>query len=144
MESIKISLRELSNLVKNGQGVCIKTDKGFYPLKVFHDNGRKLTRRVTTFRHQTVLATEEHKFYNEKGQHIFVSDLKEGDKILTETGVEQVSTLDENLSLSDVADLEIDHPDHRFYANGILVSNCSSQQEISHLSSKNKHIARVS
>lgn len=56
-------------------------------------------------------------------QETFVIDLKTGDKILTETGIDIVQFVSETTVWENMYDLQLNNEEKRFYTNGILSHN---------------------
>ena len=54
---------------------------------------------------------------------VWVKDLREGDLIMTESGPSRITYLENTHIPVSMVDLSIDHPNHRYYTNGILSHN---------------------
>ena len=67
---------------------------------------------------------DEHIVIGENKQEIFTNDLKIGDRIITENGIESVLNVKKNNSEPEhMYDLSIDSENHTFFTNGILSHN---------------------
>jgi hypothetical protein len=64
-----------------------------------------------------------HILFDENLNEILVKDLKVGDLVQTKTGPSKVSYVENTYIPVSMVDLSIDHPDHRYYTNGILSHN---------------------
>lgn len=81
-----------------------------------------------------VIATKEHRFFNEKGKEVYVCNLKKGDKLLTHK--EDASLLCaikikniKKIGKRDVYDLSVEKNHNFFLSNKILSHNCQSPSE---------------
>ena len=67
---------------------------------------------------------DKHLVFNEDMFPTYVDELKVGDKIWTENGLEEVSSIDMHNEEDNMYDLELsDDSNHRYYTNGILSHN---------------------
>lgn len=66
---------------------------------------------------------DEHIVFNENYKEIFVKDLKEGDKILTEKGPQKITSIKIHDDFENMYDVSLVGGNHRFYSNGILSHN---------------------
>lgn len=67
---------------------------------------------------------DKHLVFNEAMFPTYVSELKVGDKIWTENGLEEVISIDIHNEEDNMYDLELgDNSNHRYYTNGILSHN---------------------
>ena len=64
-----------------------------------------------------------HILFDENSQQIFCKDLKVGQSIQTKFGLVPVKKIVELGRKQSMFDLSIDHPEHRFFTNGILSHN---------------------
>lgn len=101
--------------------------------EVWTDNGWKDAINIhTTIEYERfILRTENfelhcadnHIIFDMNYNEIFVKDLKIGDKIFTENGLEIVLEIQDTNIKENMYDLEIDSNEHRYYTNGILSHN---------------------
>ena len=70
-----------------------------------------------------LICADTHIVFDENMNEIFVKDLKIGDQILTENGVEIVQLCYNSNIKSNMFDLQLEDINHRFYTNGILSHN---------------------
>lgn len=66
---------------------------------------------------------DEHIVFDENYKEIFVKDLKEGDKILTERGPQKITSIKIHDNFENMYDVSLVGGNHRFYSNGILSHN---------------------
>lgn len=114
-----VSMRELETLLESGKKIKIKTDTGFHPVVKFYNNGTDEVFRINGL----LDVTKTHEVFIESKGKIPVSQVELGDRWITEDGSMEVFSI-ESQGTRQVGDLQVDHPDHRYYANGFLVSNC--------------------
>ena len=99
------------------------TDTGWETVSAVHE-----TIPFTVWKIQTpsffLECADEHKVFDETYQEVYVKNLRVGDRIITERGIEpitKITTSDEGAE--PMYDLTIDHENHRFFSNGILSAN---------------------
>lgn len=81
--------------------------------------------RLRTKNHE-LLAADKHRIIMEDGRSLWMQDLKIGDRIKTENGIEQVIEI-KNLGFrTHMYDVEIDRNPHHLYTNGILSHNTTT------------------
>jgi len=112
----------------NISGFKVKTDTGYEKITDIH-----LTQPYKHYILKTdnyILSCADNHIIFDKGYNeVFVKNLKIGDLIWTESGLEEVRTLKlDNNFKSCMFDATVYHPNHRLYTNGILSHNtiCSS------------------
>ena len=113
----------MEELVKNNKKFQILTEAGWSDFAGVLDKGDQLTALVKT-QSYTISCTLDHKFFLPDNKLIAANRLKPKTRIKTLCGVEQVVSvkLTNVKQVYDVFDVE---KGNRFYANGILVKNCS-------------------
>ena len=104
-------------------------------LEVWTDDGwQDITNIHTTIKYeQFILRTENielhcadnHIVFDSEYNEIIVKDLKIGDIIQTENGLENVLEVFNTKILKEMYDLEVDSEKHRYYTNGVLSHNTS-------------------
>jgi hypothetical protein len=100
----------------------ILTDTGWEDLTHVHETVPYEVWKIQT-KDFAIECADEHIVFNEDLQEVFVKDLKECDLILTELGPQAVTSIENTKSLNVMYDVTVDHPNHRFYSNGILSHN---------------------
>jgi len=120
-----ISKKILNSLKIND--LRILTDTGYESVSQLHITQpyEHLELKTTNYK---LKCADNHIVFNDKFQEIFVKDLKKGDFIQTQTGLEKITSVKKTNFKSSMFDATVDHPNHRFYTNGILSHNtiCSS------------------
>jgi hypothetical protein len=102
--------------------IKVKTDSGFQPISHIHITQPYSHYKLKTDSFQLDCA-DNHIVFLEDYSQVFVKDLKSEDKIWTENGLEKVNSINKIGFVSSMFDVTVDHPDHRFYTNGILSHN---------------------
>lgn len=105
--------------------IKVKTDSGFQPVSDIH-----ITQPYKHWYLKTkdfeLYCADNHIVFNHNFDEVFVKDLKVGDYIQTQSGLQRVYIIKSCRFKSSMFDLTVDHPDHRFYTNGILSHNTIS------------------
>jgi hypothetical protein len=103
-------------------GWSVKTDTGFKKISQSAKTIQYQIWRITTKNHFLKCA-DNHIVYKSDYSECFVKDVKVGDVIITETGLEQVICVESTADFESMFDLSVDSEDHRYYTNGILSHN---------------------
>lgn len=69
---------------------------------------------------------DTHILFDKNYNEIFVKDLNIGDLIITDQGPKKVISIKYNKNKICMGDVTVDHPNHRFYSNGILSHNSTT------------------
>jgi hypothetical protein len=112
----------MEELIKNNLDLEILTDTGWQPFAGIVNKGVKHTIKVTT-EITSVKLTPNHRVFLSSLESIPAEKLKPGDLVYTLSGIQQIKSVEENC-LETVFDVVNTGPNHRFYANDILCSNC--------------------
>ena len=126
----KISLDEddISKKILNSISLFdlkVKTDTGYHSVTDIHITQpyRHYMVRTKDFE---LLCADNHILFDKDFKEVFTKYLKIGDLIQTENGLQEVIFLNSENFKSSMFDLTVDHPNHRFYTNGILSHNTIS------------------
>lgn len=103
----------------------VKTDTGFQPVSEIHLTQPFDVYRIDLDKYYLECA-DNHIVFDKDFNEIFVKDLKKGDYIITETGIQKINSINKRGYTLSMFDVTIDHPNHRFYTNGILSHNTIS------------------
>lgn len=100
----------------------VLTDTGYHPIS--HTNKTIVFDEweLVTTGHELICA-DDHILFDENLNEVYAKDLKYGDFIMTDSGVEKVLHCAPNGESSHMYDLSVDSDDHRYYTNGILSHN---------------------
>ena len=101
----------------------VLTDSGWVDIKSSNKTIEYDIWKIKTTSHELMCA-DTHIVFDENMKEVFVKDLKVNSKIQTESGLEEVISI-ENLNTSDnMYDVELsDDSNHRYFTNGILSHN---------------------
>lgn len=78
----------------------------------------------------SLICADDHIVFNTDLSEVFVKELKEGDVILTETGPVKIRSVTELETSSEMFDITVSHPEHRYYTNSILSHNTTTATAI--------------
>lgn len=109
---------ELSN-------IKTKTDTGYQIVSNLHLT-QPYKHYILKTKDYTLSCADNHIVFDSNTNEVFVKDLKSGDFINTENGIQKVISVKMDRFKSSMFDATIDHPNHRFYTNGILSHNTIS------------------
>ena len=103
----------------------VKTDTGYQPVSEIH-----LTQPFDVYRidldNYHLECADNHIVFDKNFNEVFVKNLKKGDYIITETGIQKINSINKRGYTLSMFDLTVNHPNHRFYTNGILSHNTIS------------------
>ena len=111
----------------------IETDSGWQPVTAIHKTVPYDVWSIETSSGLTLDCADTHIIFDENQNEIFVKDVAENStKILTKHGAELVVKVTRTSRQENMFDLTVDHPDHRFYTNGILSHNTTIANALSY------------
>lgn len=102
----------------------ILTDSGYQPISHLYTTKPFIIYRITLENGYKIDVADKHKFFDENYNIIYADELTVNSFIQTDDRLKRVRSIKiyNNLSVS-MADVTVDHPDHRLYTNGILSHN---------------------
>ena len=112
----------VEELIKNKLGLQVLTDTGWSDFDGVLNKGQRQVALVQ-LEQASIRATLDHKIFTDNFVALMVKQLKPGVKIHTTLGIQKVVSVT-SLEIETVYDLLNVKNNHRFYANGILCSNC--------------------
>jgi RecA/RadA recombinase len=118
----------IESLASNG--LSILTDTGFEPIEASHKTIPYKIWILVTDSFQLECADNHIVFLQDGYKETFVKDLKAGDLIHTENGVEKVIGVTETSDEVNMYDLQVGCYTHRYYTNGILSHNTTVTLDI--------------
>lgn len=111
----------------------IETDSGWQPVTAIHKTVPYDIWSIETSSGLTLDCADTHIVFDEFRNEIFVKDIiKNSTRILTTTGPELVVNVFQQHRQENMFDVTVDHPDHRFYTNGILSHNTTIANALSY------------
>jgi hypothetical protein len=128
LRNISLDEDDINKKILNSINVLdlkVKTDTGYVQISHLH-----LTQPYKHYVLKTdnfnLSCADNHIVFDGSFNEIFVKDLKVGDLIQTEFGLQEVKSLRLDNFMSSMFDATVNHPNHRLYTNGILSHNTIS------------------
>ena len=104
----------------------VLTDTGYESASQIHITQPYTVYEIITENDKSIECADNHIVYDENYNQVFVKDLKIGDRIVTIDGIERISSIYKCPYKFMMYDMTIDHPNHRYYTNGILSHNTTT------------------
>jgi DNA repair exonuclease SbcCD ATPase subunit len=102
----------------------IETDSGWQPVTAIHKTIPYNVWKIETSSGLSLDCADTHILFDKNFNEIFVKDIIEYQtEIITKNGPDLVTKVSKTDVEENMFDLTVDHPDHRFYTNGILSHN---------------------
>jgi len=108
------------------ENLKVWSDSGFVNVPEIHTTQPYKIYRIETENGFYLECADRHIIFKQDYSEVFIKDLKIGDKILTECGPSSISEISISKNKVSMFDLSVDHPNHRYYTNGILSHNTIS------------------
>lgn len=112
-----------SNLVS---GYSVLSDDGFVAIEEINQTQPYEMYRICLEDNNTLDCAGSHILFSDEYKEVFVSDLKKGDSVVVNNGTSLVKSVDKMGYKLTMGDLSVDHPNQRYYTNGILSHNTIS------------------
>lgn len=109
----------------NISGFKVKTDTGYESVTDLHLT-QPYKHYILKTQNYNLSCADNHIVFDKDYNEFFVKDLKVGDVIWTESGLESVKSLKLDNFKSSMFDATVNHENHRLYTNGILSHNTIS------------------
>lgn len=103
--------------------VFIESDTGYERLLNIHKTKPYTVWNISTKEGKKLSGADTHILFREDFSEVFIKDLVIGDTIITKDGIETISKIEKSFNKISMYDVTVDHPNHRFYSNGILSHN---------------------
>ena len=107
------------------QNFEVLSESGYQTITHIHKTIKYVEWELKTETHNLTCA-DDHIVFLENGDEVFVKTLEIGDRIKTESGIEDVVSCLETDKSSNMFDLTVDSEDHSFFTNGILSHNSTT------------------
>ena len=123
----KMDLNEddLSKKILNSfkiSGYRTLSDTGFEEVSHIHLTQPYRNYEIKT-KNRKLICADNHIVFLQDYKEIMIKNILPGQKIITEDGPEEVLSISKSHFKSSMFDITVDHPNHRFYSNGILSHN---------------------
>lgn len=139
-----VIVEELRQLFHQGDlDIEIETPDGWQKIISWWDKGFLPMVTITTETHATTCASN-HMLQKPSGEWMLATELAEGDEILTESGVGVVISAYDHEFPMECFDFEVDHPNHRYWGDGLSSHNSGKSYIASGNVVKNALLAGVS
>ena len=125
---LELNQDDVSKKILNSLSVMnirVKTDTGYEPVTDIHIT-QPYNHYIVNTSDYSLCCADNHILFDDLFGEVFVSDLGVGDFIQTESGPQRVVSIRREFGKSSMFDMTVDHPNHRFYTNGILSHNTVS------------------
>lgn len=126
--NISLDEDDISKKILNSiklMNIKVKTDTGYQFATDIHITQPYRHYNIKTKDFELYCA-DNHIIFDKDFNEVFTKNLKIGSLIQTENGIQEVLSLSIDKFKSSMFDLTVDHPNHRFYTNGILSHNTIS------------------
>lgn len=117
--------------IKNTSDWKVLTDTGYEPIKSSNVTVPYEVWKVATTNNYQLECADDHILFNQNGKEVYTKDLKIGDQIQTDSGLQSVTSI-ESLGFSEpMYDLSLpEGTNHRYYTNDILSHNTTVLLEL--------------
>lgn len=122
MKEINISIEDLINNYSEDYEIEIESPDGWVSINEFVLKEPKQIYELTLDNDMSLKASYNHLIETECNYFIHMQDLRVGDKVHTSLGVSYVKSISK-LDTEVVYDMSVDHPNQRYYAQGISSHN---------------------
>ena len=116
---------DLSKKILNSfkiSGYRTLSDTGFEEVSHIHLTQPYRNYEIKT-KNRKLICADNHIVFLQDYKEIMIKNILPGQKIITEDGPEEVLSISKSHFKSSMFDITVDHPNHRFYSNGILSHN---------------------
>ncbi len=127
--NIKLDQNDISKKILSSiklDNIKVMTDTGFESVSEMHITQPFNVFRVELENGYYLECADKHIVFDSNLNEIFIKDVVIGDYLYTDIGVSKVIKIFRNNYKLSMFDLTVDHPNHRFYTNGILSHNTIS------------------
>ena len=105
------------------RGLKVMSDTGWVDVMNIHETQPYKVWDVVLENGYKLSCADNHRIFKSDLTEVFVSDLKIGDSLFTDIGESKVKSIRKTKNKVSMGDLTINHPNHRYYTNGILSHN---------------------
>ena len=104
-------------------GDKVLAETGYVNVVKRYDQGKKKVFKITTATGKMLKCTLDHKIRTDEGMMTLEDIISKNKNIFVRSMFDEIVSVEE-CDEEEVYDIEVDHPNHVFFANDILVSNC--------------------
>ena len=105
-------------------GIKVLADSGFQPISHIYNTKPFEIYKITLENGYSIECADKHMLFDDSLNIIYADEVESGNSVLmTDKGPSIVKSVEINYTKVGMCDVTVDHPDHRFYTNGILSHN---------------------
>ena len=104
----------------------IETDDGYQKVQALYITQPYHVFEIETEKGYRLDCADTHILFDDQYNQVFVNELKCGDQIITKSGPDKIKSIYKYPFKITMRDFTIDHPNHRYYTNGILSHNTTT------------------
>lgn len=115
------------NIVFDSQsisGITVETDTGYHPISFIHQGKRDYIYTLKFDNGLKIRGADDHPLIREDYSETNIINVSAADLIRTKRGLARVMSRKKSWFKCGQMDLTVNSPDHRYYADDILVHNC--------------------
>jgi hypothetical protein len=120
-EEIEVEIQDIKCLLDRDYDIEISSPDGWVPVTQFVDKGKWLGYKVS-FDDKFIIVNENHLFQTKNGWEL-TKDILGDVEILHESLEYKKCYIEKLEDYFDIVDLQVDHPNHRYYADGLCSHN---------------------
>lgn len=106
--------------------LSVKTDKGISPVSYLHKTQPYTVYEIILANGKSMECADNHILFNEALEGVSVVNLSVGDKIYTEEGISEITSIYKAPYKISMCDLSVEDFNHRYYTNDILSHNTTT------------------
>lgn len=118
----KVKIGTLKNKVKS-RAFMVTSPDGLVPVLDCIEKIKSILFKIYFSTGEEIVASHDHLYQLSSLQWIYARELKQGDVVLHQFGTSTVESIEKIEEKTKVYDLAVDHPNHRYYTNGICSHN---------------------
>ena len=108
-------------------GIKVLTDTGYQPISFIYNTKPFEIYRIETENGYSIECADKHLLFDSSYNLIYAKDVKEErTSIMTEKGPSKVKSLSKSSTKVSMCDISVEHPNHRYFTNGILSHNSTT------------------
>lgn len=118
-----ISKKIIDTIELDNKELYVKSDSGYVPVSHIHLTQPYRHYNIELENGYKISCADNHILFDKYLNQIYAKDLTTDDYLFTDDNIQRVVSIKRSKIKTSMGDLTIDHPDHRYYTNGILSHN---------------------
>ncbi len=118
--------KTISDIDISKYGVKVLTDDGYQPISHIYNTKPFKIYSIELENGYSCECADKHMFFDENHYIIYADELSLGTKIMTDEGAIPVKSITMSNTKVSMCDVSVEHPNHRYYTNGILSHNSTT------------------